>query len=429
MAEKKPFRVGLVGFGNIGTGFVRQYLEHGALMAERMGRPVELAAIADREFERPRGVTPPATTKLTTNWRDITGDPTIDMVVELVGVGADGRPTLAFEIAKAALTSGKHFTTANKALLATHGPELEEAAEAGGALLFYEATVGAGTPTIGPMQTNLVSDQIVGVHGIVNGTTNYILTRMEEDPALALEAAIREAQELGYAEPDPTSDVEGDDAVYKIAILGSLAFGCRILPVNVQKLGITRLSPIEISVARERGWALKLVASARLHANGHVAAAVRPVFLPADHIMAAVRGVFNAVLIEADPQGTTMYYGPGAGQSSTASGLWSDCVMAARHPEGGANLFPLKLPAAVATPVDAAEARGRHYLRVPAEMGDQLAMLLGSRGEAVATPATHRAFLTGELSEADVDNLLGKLCPDGVFSMDVCHVKLAFFSA
>lgn len=425
MAASTPFRIGLIGFGNIGTGFVRHLVEFADLLEQRAGRRLELAGIADKEFDRPRDYAPPARTKLTTNWRELIADPSIHMIVELVGVGPDGKPSLAATMAREALAAGKHFATANKALIATYGSELHDLAEKSGAFLLYEASVGAGTPLLATMQVSLAPDRVKSVHGILNGTTNHILTRMDEDGALTMEAAIAEAQKLGYAEPDPSFDVNGDDAAYKIAILGALAFGRTIAVEGVRKDGITKLSPAEFALARERGWALKLLASAALLEDGTVAAAVRPVFVPGKHIVAGIRGVFNGLLIDADPIGQTMYYGRGAGQGSTGSGLLADVILAARH-AGQPNPFPLRIGPATAKAAGPGAVKLRRYFRVPGLAASQVATVAPG-AEVVASDAQGTAFITGHVCENYSDNLLGKLAAAGVASGRICQVQFVFF--
>lgn len=422
-----PFRIGLIGFGNIGSGFVRHLIQFGDHVSRVAGRPVELAAIADREFERPRNVIPPETVKLSTNWREVVTDPNIHMIVELVGVGADGKPNLAFEIAAETMRQGKAFTTANKALIATHGAELHQLEKQHGGQLYYEATVGAGTPMIAPLQTTLNPSRLTDVHGILNGTTNYILARMEEDPALSLQDAIAEAQHFGYAEPDPTSDVEGEDAVYKIVILASLAFGVRLRTTDVLRQGITRLSNLDIKVGKDNGWSLKLLASATRNEKDEVLARVRPVFVPNDHIVASVRSVYNAMMVDGVPVGPVLVNGQGAGQPSTGSGLVADCIVAARH-QGQPNPYPLVIPEEPAKAIPLGEVTGRHYLRIPIsseeERGKFADLVPGS--EIIESGADFVCLLTGVLSEADMDNTLGKLGAAGVSSDSVTHVRFAF---
>jgi homoserine dehydrogenase len=424
----KPYRVGLIGFGNIGSGTVRHLMEEAALLAERSPGGFELVAIADREFDRPRGVTPPATTKLTTNWREITSDPTIDGVIELVGVGADGKPTLALEIARAALGSGKDFITANKGLIAPHGGELEALARANNAMLLFEASVGAGIPLIASLQGALAPNRVRRIDGIVNGTCNYILTRLENDKSLSMKAAIKEAQDLGYAEPDPRFDVEGNDSGYKVVILGSLAFGQEIPVDAVSLTGITKLDEPEFLYAREKGLSLKLLGTARLDEEGGVEVSVAPTFLPSSHVLAGVRGVFNAVLIQGEPIGDTMYYGAGAGQKSTGSGLIADLITAARRRrEATANPHPLRFPQGGYKPADRGLNKEAFYVRLVGPKGEaQTRLVQRFGGTRVASGDSWVSFVTTPLSLAQLDNLLAEAGSEGASTGDNCIVRFAF---
>lgn len=424
----KPYRIGLIGFGNIGSGLVRHLMEEAWTLAERVGVPLELAAIADREFERDRGVKPPASTRLTTNWREITSDPTIDAVVELVGVGADGKPTLAKEIAVAALSSGKDFVTANKGLIAVCGGELEELARANNAMCLYEASVGAGIPLISSMQVGLAPNRIQRIDGIVNGTCNYIMTRLGSDSSLSMKAAIKEAQDLGYAEPDPRFDVEGNDSGYKIAILASLAFGQEV-PVDAVALrGITKLDAPELAFARDNNLGLKLLATGRRHADGGVEVSVSPTFIPATHVLAGVRGVFNAVLINGDPIGDTLYYGAGAGQKSTGSGLISDLMIGARKRlHGTPNPFPLRIPKGGYRPFDRSTARESYYVRLSGVGGAaQEKAAAHFKGTKLAAGADWVSVRTGDLTAAELDNLLEQSTSLGAVLDQTPIVRFAF---
>ncbi|MCC5876528.1 MAG: homoserine dehydrogenase [Candidatus Sumerlaeia bacterium] len=428
--SNKPYRIGLVGFGNIGTGVVRQILTHGELIGKRINQKVELAAIADRSFDNPRAVTPPAGTRLTTNWREITSDPDIDVVIELVGVGADGKPSLANEIAREALGSGKDFVTANKALIATHGTALQEIADKNGALLLYESSVGAGIPIIASMQGGLASSQITAVHGILNGTCNYIFARMGEDPTLTLDGAIQEAQELGYAEPDPSADVEGTDTAYKIAILSTLAFAREIRVEDFPVDGIMNIGPEDVEYANDYNMTIKLLGYARQYPSGQVQVGVGPFFIPADHILASVRGVMNGVLITGDPIGETMYYGAGAGQPSTASGLLSDVMRSAAHRQGRTPLLPLKLlKPDGATPLGEVVKESR-YLRIPLGMDDDRADkaedFIG--GNKVRSLENSTTFVTEPITDDDLEELLAKIEGLGVTLSQVTCIRYAFVS-
>lgn len=418
-----PIRVGLIGFGNIGTGFVRHVVKYRDLLESRVPGGVELVAIADKEFDRPRDVEPPEGTRLTTNWRELTGDDSIDLIVELVGVGADGKPTLAREIAVAALSSGKHFVTANKGLIAAFGAELHEISEKHGGLLLYEASVGAGIPIIASMQTSLAPDEITAIHGMVNGTCNYILGKLQSDPTIPVEKVIKEAQDLGYAEPDPTFDVEGHDSAYKIVILGSLGFGQELRFEHVRMEGLRKLGESDFEFAFENGSVLKVVASAVRHPDGSAELAVGPAFLPETSVLAGVNGVYNAVLIMGEPIGDTMYYGAGAGQPSTASGLLADVMLASRIQQSKSpNPYPLRIPKGGAKVLPPEKTMGRHYLRF-ADAAARDAVAKDLPGTPHERPNGAAILVTDRISLADLDKALGKLADSGVSLDTVTHVR------
>ncbi|MCC6547871.1 homoserine dehydrogenase [Candidatus Sumerlaeota bacterium] len=422
------FRLALVGFGNIGSGLVKHIIEKKDLLAQRAGVPIELTWIADKEFEKPRGVTPPTSAKLTTNWREAVTAANVDAVVELVGVGADGKPTLAADIARAALSAGKHFITANKGLIAAHGGELHELAAKNGVLLLFEASVGAGIPIISSLQTGLAPDRITAIHGIVNGTCNYILTQLDSDSSLTMQKAIADAQALGYAEPDPRFDVEGNDTAYKLVILASLAFGQELSVDDVSLDGITKLGPEEGAYAKANGLAVKLLASAAQLADGSASLVVGPAFIPATHVLAGVRDVFNAVLVEADPIGQTMYFGRGAGQGSTGSGLLADAIFAAKLQKAGSpDPQPLRIPRGMRKPADPNAVEHRFYIRVRTEgdsaKADQAAALIG--GRKIGPGGATQAFLVERISLSALDKLLGKLSAAGFPDGAICKVRFA----
>lgn len=327
-SSSSPIRVGLIGFGNIGAGVVRWMEQNRALMAERVGREVVLARIADVDIERDRGVKVDRSA-LTTNAYDIINDPTIQIVIELVGGTGKAR-----EFVEAAIRAGKHVVTANKALLATFGGDLVGLAAEHGVVIGAEASVGAGIPVIRAMHQCLVANRFKRVAGIVNGTCNYILTEMDRDGKPFAEV-LAEAQRLGYAEPDPSFDIEGTDAAHKIAILAALAFGQDIRIGDVERTGITALGPAHFAWARKQGLRLKLVASASQDAAGAVSVGVAPTLVPTEGLLGPVLGVYNAFVFEGEPIGKTLTYGRGAGQDSTSSGVMSDVVVIAAALERG----------------------------------------------------------------------------------------------
>ncbi len=316
-------RVGLLGCGNVGAATARILVEHADDIERRAGVPIELTRVAVRDAAKVRGV-PIQSSRFTTDPFAVVRDPDVDVVVEVIG-GTD--PALALIVE--ALTAGKPVVTANKELLATRSTELFAAAERGGADLLYEASVGGGIPIIRSMRESLAGDRIVRFMGIVNGTTNYILTRMTED-GLSMAAALAEAQALGFAEADPTADVEGFDAAAKAAILATIAFDTPVVAGDVYREGIGAVGADDISFARRLGYVVKLLAIAEAQ-NGDVSVRVHPAMIPAEHPLASVREGFNAVFIEGERVGPLMLYGRGAGGDPTATSVVGDLIELARN--------------------------------------------------------------------------------------------------
>ncbi|MDI6844462.1 MAG: homoserine dehydrogenase [Anaerosomatales bacterium] len=320
-------RVGLVGLGTVGSGVVEIFRRHRADFVKRAGVDVEIARFADRNPERfaELGLPPEA---CTTEAADLVADPTLDIVIELIGGTGAAR-----EVVLSALRAGKSVVTANKALMAAHGQEVMEAAEQAGVDIMFEAAVGGGIPIILPLKRSLVSNEVEAVYGIVNGTTNFILTRMAED-GLDYAHALAEAQERGYAEADPTADVDGLDAAAKIAILASIAFNSRVTFDQVPAEGIRAIEPVDIEYAAEMGYAIKLLAVARRTPMG-IDVRVHPAMIRADHPLAKVSGVYNAIYVVGDAVGETMFFGEGAGSLPAASAVVGDVIEVARHMQTG----------------------------------------------------------------------------------------------
>lgn len=316
-------RVGLVGFGVVGTGLASCLQRNQEQIDARSGIPVRLKTIADLDVTTPRAVDTSGIT-LTTSADDILNDPQIDVVVELVG-GTD----FAFNLIRRALGAGKDVVTANKALLAYRGQELFELAEEQGRLLLFEAAVGGGIPIIHALRNGICSTEIHSIYGILNGTANYILTRMEE-AGLDFHTALVEAQARGYAEADPTFDIEGHDTAHKILLLSELAFGTRVSFEDIYREGITRLTSFDLRMAHRLGYRIKLLAVAKLHETG-LEVRVHPALVPLSSQIAAVSGVFNAIFIEGDPLGPAMFYGQGAGGPATGAAVAADIMEAARQ--------------------------------------------------------------------------------------------------
>jgi homoserine dehydrogenase len=316
-------RIGMLGCGTVGSATIRLLHEHAGQVERRAGRRLEVTRVAVRDPQRPRGV-PLDADRFTGDARSVVTDPDVDVVVEVMG-GIDPARELVVE----ALRLGKRVVTANKELLATHGPELYSAAAEAGTGLHFEAAVAGGVPLIRPLIESLTGERITRLLGIVNGTTNYVLTRMTED-GMSFREALAEAQRLGYAERDPSDDLEGFDAAAKCAILASLAFDTRVVTGDVYREGIARVSPQDIEFARRLGYVVKLLAVAEVE-DGDLAVRVHPAMIPGDHPLAAVRDAFNAVFVDGPHVGELMFYGRGAGGDPTAVAVVGDLVTAARH--------------------------------------------------------------------------------------------------
>ena len=319
----RPIQVGIIGFGTVGCGAVRLLTERPELLARRLGAPLVLKKVADLDLSRPRPVAlDPAL--LTPRAADIINDPDIDIVVELIG-GVDEARKLMLE----AIARGKHVVTANKALLALHGNELLAAAMAAGVEVAFEAAVCGGVPIILTLRQGLAANRIEEMLGILNGTANYILTQMSQEGA-TFARALKEAQEQGYAEADPTLDVEGIDTAHKLAILMALAYSARLDFPAISVEGISRLHPVDLQFAREFGYTLKLLAITRDEGD-RVEARVHPTLIPRDHMLAGVTGAFNAVQITGDATGPILLSGRGAGMMPTGSAVVSDILDLARN--------------------------------------------------------------------------------------------------
>ncbi|MEY4560555.1 MAG: hypothetical protein RL460_533 [Actinomycetota bacterium] len=331
----RPIRIALLGAGSVGSQVARLLIENREELAQRVGADLELVGIAVRNLESARNGNLPK--ELFT----LDAEALIqaaDIVIELIGGNEPAKSYITL-----ALNSGADVITANKALIAAHGTELFDLAEQLGAQLYFEAAVGGAIPIIRPLRESLAGDKVNKVMGIVNGTTNFILDRMDSTGA-SFEDALAEAQQLGYAEADPTADVEGFDAASKAAILASLAFHTEMPVTSVYREGISKVTALQIETAREAGYAVKLLAICeRVPAQDGkpegIVARVHPTLIPDDHPLAAVRGAYNAVFIEAESAGRLMFYGAGAGGPETASAVLGDLVGAAkRHLAGGPGL-------------------------------------------------------------------------------------------
>jgi len=326
---KSSIAVGMVGFGTVGAGVAKILLNNAALIRRRVGVPVELVRIADLDTTRDRGVLlPPGV--LTADLRQVLDDPSIDIVLELIG-GYDAAKRLILE----AVAKGKQVVTANKALLAVHGEEIFEAASRRRVDLGFEASVGGGIPVIRALTQGLAGNTLLSMYGIINGTSNYILSRMTRE-GQRFDTVLADAQKAGYAEADPTFDVAGIDSAHKLTIMVTLAYGS---PVNFKEIfteGITHLTPLDIAYAHEFGYTIKLLGIAKLHEND-VEARVHPTMIPSDSPVAGVDGVYNAIQLVGDSVGDIVLYGQGAGSLPTGSAVVSDVIDIARNLLSGAS--------------------------------------------------------------------------------------------
>ncbi len=404
--DQRRVRIAILGAGTVGSQVARLLIEQKDDLAQRIGAIPEIVGIAvldpdeAREDDLPRSL-------LTSDLGALVAE--ADIIVELMG-GIEPARTVLLR----ALNGGKSVVTANKALLAAHGPEIYEAADAAGADLYFEAAVAGAIPLVRPVRESLAGDRVKKILGIVNGTTNYVLDEMTTKH-LAYDVALKEAQELGYAEADPTADVEGYDAAAKAAILASLAFHMRVRLEDVYREGITEITPHDVAAAAESGHVIKLLAIAERTEAG-VCVRVHPALVPLAHPLANVRGAFNAVFIEAEAAGELMFYGKGAGGLPTASAVLGDIVSVARHLAiGGKGPRESNYVDVPVLPLSAARTRFQMRLRVLDQPGvlAKVAAILGKHQvsieavrqppRAAEAPFAHLVISTHEAVEADLD--------------------------
>jgi len=319
----KQIHIGLLGFGTVGSGVAKILLENREVIESRLGASLALKWIADLDLERDRGVAVDASL-LTTDAEMVVDDPEVDIVVELIG---GYEPAKSFILK--AIENGKHIVTANKALLAAHGDEIFSAASRKGVEVGFEASVGGGIPLIRSLKEGLVADRIESLFGILNGTANYILTKMT-DQARPFSKVLEEAQALGYAEADPTFDIEGIDTAHKLTILLAIAYGVPIDSEAVYTEGISKVTPLDIKFIKEFGYRIKLLAISKDDGEA-IEARVHPTLIPDDSMLANVNDAYNALYIKGDAVGNVMLYGPGAGMMPTGSAVVSDLVDVARN--------------------------------------------------------------------------------------------------
>jgi homoserine dehydrogenase len=319
----KTLKVGMLGCGNVGSQIARLLVANKVDLASRSGAQLELVKVAVKDIKAKRdGI---ATSLLTDDSYSVVNDPEIDLIIEVIGGISPAK-----ELILAAFKNGKSVVTANKALLAKEGAALYQAAGEANVDLYYEAAVAGAIPILRPLRESLVGDHVTRIMGIVNGTTNYILTKMDES-GTAFADALKQAQELGFAEADPTADVEGIDASDKAAILAGLAFHSRVTDKDVYREGITKITATDVKVAKAMDMVIKLLAITELTASGEISVRVHPALISRNHPLASVRESFNAVFVEAQSAGQMMFYGKGAGGEPTASAVLGDLVAIARH--------------------------------------------------------------------------------------------------
>lgn len=346
---RQRVNIGLIGFGTVGTGVVKVLTENGRAIKDRLGVELVLKRVADKDTVRDRGVTlKPGV--LTAMASDVLQDPDIDIVIELVG-GTGIAKTFIMD----ALERGKHVVTANKALLSTHGREIFSKTVEKGLEIGFEASVGGGIPIIKALREGLCANRIESIYGIINGTANYILSRMTNEGG-RFEDILKSAQELGYAEADPTYDVEGVDTAHKLAIMINLAWGTYVTHNEIFTEGISSINEIDIGFAREFGYKIKLLAIAKAD-NGRIEARVHPTMIPESHPMAGVDGAYNAIDVIGNQVGSVMLYGLGAGMAPTASAVVADVMDIARNISKGAvgRLAPLSFTEGAIRDVDIKE--------------------------------------------------------------------------
>ncbi|MBS0519354.1 MAG: homoserine dehydrogenase [Proteobacteria bacterium] len=429
---KSPLRIGIAGLGTVGAGVVKLLAEHGRLLSLRGGRPLKLVAVSARSRTKKRDI-------------DLTGvrwekdpltlaeAPDIDVVIELIG----GSRGVARQLVRRALIAGKHVVTANKALLAMHGTELAALAEKKGCILAFEAAVAGGIPIIKALREGLVGNKVSRLYGILNGTCNYILTTMRET-GRDFDVVLAEAQAAGYAEADPSFDVDGIDAAHKLAVLTGAAFGCQVNFEGVHVEGIRRVTSMDIQFAEELGYRIKLLGIARETRYG-IEQRVHPCMVPLEAPIAHIEGVFNAVVVEGDFVGTTMFQGRGAGQGPTASAVVADLVDVARGRDMPAFVVPAdRLAAKKVSPM------GRHvgayYIRlmvqdrpgVIAAISSVLArerisvesMLQRGRSQSGEVPVV---LTTHETEEAAMQRAIARIAKLRAVATEPCLIRIEAF--
>ena len=353
--SNSPLKIGVAGLGTVGAGVVKLLRQQASLVSLRSGRDIAITAVSARDPSKDRGFNL-ADLKWSPDPLELAIDKNVDVVVELIG-GEDG---IAKELVETAIANGKHVVTANKALIAHHGTELARSAEIANVIIAFEAAVAGGVPIVKALREGLVGNKILRIFGILNGTCNYILSEMRQTRK-EFGLVLKEAQDLGYAEADPALDIDGVDTAHKLAILTSLAFGCEVNFKAVHIEGISRISPLDIEFADELGYRIKLLGISRQTEFG-IEQRVHPCMVPIDAPIAHVEDVFNAVIVEGDFVGTTMYEGRGAGEGPTASAVVADIIDIARDKKLNTFAIPaIKLKKLKNVPIS--EHVGSYYVR------------------------------------------------------------------
>ena len=413
--------IGLAGLGTVGAGVYKHVAGNRALLSERLGLELVIRRAVVRDLSKPRAIDL-LPDRLTTRWQDLIDDPGVDIVVELMG-GIDEPLALI----RAAIAAGKIVVTGNKALLAEHGQEIFALAAEKKVPVFFEASTAGGIPIIKTIREALIANHIVSIHGIINGTSNYILTRMT-DAGLDFAAALAEAQAQGYAEADPTLDINGWDAAHKAVILASLAYGFWVGTDKIFVEGIDKLTATDIRFANELGYRIKLLAIIKADnsfdgASGGIEVRVHPTLIPKSHVLASVSGVFNAVAVRGDVVGETLFYGRGAGQDPTSSAVISDLAEAAIALGGQHRSYGFTPHGLYGTCRPLKDIVSRYYLRLAVDdkpgVLAQVAGILGRHGigiSSVVQPETHDAadraqlvFMLDQASHHAMQSALGDI--------------------
>ena len=430
----RAIKFGLLGFGTIGTGVVRNIQQNGAIIEKRLGRKLELVKIADLDIESDRGVELESGI-LSAAVEDVISNPEIDIVIELIG---GYEPAKSFILK--AIANGKHIVTANKALMAVHGQEIIAAADQQGVSVLFEAAVGGGIPIISAIKENLCSNEFSSVLGILNGTCNFILTKMTEEGS-DFAPVLQEAQELGYAEADPTFDIEGIDTAHKISLLSALCFGTTVDFEQVYTEGISNITATDIQFAEQMGYKIKLLAIGK-NLGDEIEVRVHPTMLPGSYQLAEINGVFNAVRLNGDFVGPTLLYGSGAGMDATASAVMGDVMAISRDILSGArSRIPIMGYAAdqiKSLPIKAmSEIISHYYLRFTTiDQPGVLAKIAGCLGrhnisiQSMIQPECHTAdsipivLMTHAAKEADVATALTEIETLDIISQPTCLIRV-----